>query len=146
MSSTLKPIADQLSSVISRTLNAYRSQLDEPIKVLALDFHPWNRFLALSVLTKSEVAIDPLLDDLAEMAAWKHYNFGANLDDWGVTSLLAEMKTIYDKSKDAQPLFHCCASAMASASVQQAVSKYNLAHNFRVSVANPDDNHEYYTR
>ncbi|QDU75393.1 hypothetical protein Pan97_24250 [Bremerella volcania] len=145
MSSTLESITDELTSIIAKTLNAYHSVPGESIKIVALDFHPWNGFLALAILTESEVATDPLLDDLTEMAAWKHYDFGANLDDWDVNSILTEMKAIYDEIQDAQLLFQCCASAMASASVQQALSRYSLADGFRISVANPDDNVEYFT-
>jgi hypothetical protein len=144
LSSALDSFTDKLSSVIARTLSAFCMELGEPIKTVALDLHPWNGFLALAILTESEVKADELLDDPAEMAAWKHYNFGANLDDWDVDSISTEMKAIYYEIKDAHLLFQSAASAMASESVQQALSGYSLAKGFRISVADPDNNVEYY--
>ena len=145
MSAALESITDELSFIVAKTLNAYHSECSEPIKALALDVHPWNGFIALAALTESEVDADPLLDDIAQMAAWKHYDFGVKLEEWDVNSVGTKMKAIYYEEEDAQLLFQCCASAMAAASVQQAIRKYKLADGFRISVADPDSNEEYYS-
>lgn len=144
MDAKLANIADELSVVIRKTLEAFAAKFDSRVKILACDFHPWNSFLALAILTEAEVEADPLLDDLAEMAAWKYYDFGANLEPWKVDSILASLKAIYDEFKDAEPLFRCCAAAMAAASVQQVVSQFSRSADFRISVASPDDNQEFF--
>ena len=135
----------RLSETIANTLSRFESEIDEPIKILALDFHSWDEFLALAILTQAEFNDDPLLDDPAEMAAWKHYDLGADLAEWDVGSSFGNMKTHYDETKDTETLFRCCATAIASPNVQQVLERYQLADGFRISVANPDDGQEFFT-
>jgi hypothetical protein len=137
----------QMTVLISNTLVSFRNNMEEQVIKLALDFHPWNGFIGIALLTNREVQIDPLLDNVNEMAAWKYYNFGEKIDEWaGMNAVAEQMKLVYEYDMDSDDLFKCCAEAMASSSVQQAVSHYHIAERFTISVAHPDDLREYYVQ
>lgn len=117
--------------------------------MLAVDCHPWNGHLGLALLTSDEVLEDPLLASVDEMAAWKHFNFSDQLAAWSGAAVLAEaMQLRYDSATDkaaaARASLLETAEALVSAVRAGALRPYNLAANFRVSVAHPDSGEEFY--
>lgn len=141
-------MADQLINLITSALTEFGT--DEEMEVFAVDCHPWNGVIVLAFLTHSELKDAPFLSEAAEMAAWKHYDFGAKLASWRTISGIASaMRNAYEDAGDdrrdvANQFFRECASAVASNSVQKALSVFRRTKGFRVSVPHPDSGDEYY--
>ena len=116
--------------------------------MLAVDCHPWDGILELSLLTLKEVQEDKLLFDVEEMAAWTFFQFSKSLSSWEPSIKLAkEMQSSYSNASDKKTLakeaFILCAKAMRSPSVEQALSDLKKSSDFKISVANPDTGEEY---
>ena len=116
--------------------------------MLALDCHPWNGGLYLAILKRSEVVADPELADPAEMAAWELYDCGASLAEWApVADLALQMRADYSSAAEpstvADTYLRACAIALQQQSVARAIRTFELAEQFRCSVAHPDDGREY---
>lgn len=137
---------EAISEILKTALAEVKAFDIESIKIVALDFHPWNGFLAICLLTEEEFREDPLLDDPAEMAAWKHYDISSRTSSWPKVSdsPLADIKSEYEASKDADSLFAQCVDALKSQSVQEALQELPLSESVRYSVAHPDNGHEYF--
>lgn len=147
--SPTEQLAEELAEGIASALTSLRPTIDEHIKILALDFHPWDGSLGLAVLTKEESDSVPKLNDVSRMAEWKHFGTKMDFAKWDINSVLGRMKAIYyeaiEEGQDlTDSLFRCCAVAMSSPSVQQAIDTYKLADGFQISVSHPDDNYEHY--
>jgi hypothetical protein len=133
---------------ISTALAQFKVQTSEQMEQFAVDCHPWNGVIALGFLTTSEVEDSPFLAEAEEMAAWKFYDFASALPG-SSTDLGSRMRKLYeqggdDKSKVAERFFLACAAAVASKSVQDQLSKYNLSQGFKITIPHPDSGKEYY--
>jgi hypothetical protein len=141
----------QLATAIQNALIDFRAQIDDQVEMFAIDCHPWNGVLVLAMLTRSETKSDILLADPAEMAAWKHYDFGANLETWRRgNKLTLQMKADYERAGEsrvsvAESYLRACSDAVASDVVQLALSNFDRAIGFRISVAHPDSGMEFYS-
>ncbi|MBA4191400.1 MAG: hypothetical protein C0467_25755 [Planctomycetaceae bacterium] len=146
----LKTWIGALAQRVATTLSAYRVRVNCAVEVIALDCHPWNGLLELSLLTAEEIARDPALNDAREMAAWEHYNFGSRVIEWRLSDELeAFMRSSYNSAGEyrtavADRFIGACAIACYSELVQQAVARYALTNHFRMSVSHPDDGREIY--
>jgi hypothetical protein len=121
-----------------------------PLVSLAVECHPWNGALGLSLLTDAEAKSDPLLMNPAEMAAWRHYLVSDRLECWcPAVALAREMQTAYEATNDhavvAGTFFSACALAMTKPAVVEAIERLERAPNFRISVAHPDSGEEFYS-
>ncbi len=128
----------------------------EPVVMLAVDCHPWDRTLGLSLLTRAEAAADALLADPAEVAAWRWFDFARDLTAWGPAAALGdEMRAAYeaddsdvassDRPAVAAAFLRACAAALQSAQVGDALARLTRADGFRLSAAHPDDGREFVT-
>lgn len=150
ISSSTSNWIDKLSKAIADALIEFREQIRDQIELFAVDCHPWNGAIVLALLTASETRKDPSLVDSTEMAAWKHYDFGSVLSSWkAVLTLGSDMRTTYNNSEEdralvAEQYLLACAAAVATKSVQEALSKYHLSDTFRIHVRHPDSEMEYY--
>jgi hypothetical protein len=144
--------ARRLAVVIAAAVRELSTRLrGTPVIQLAVDCHPWNGTLGLSVLTAAEVEADPVLNDPSEMAAWRHFNCSAGLAAWQPAGTFGrEMQTAYttaaDRKAAADEFFRACATAVSSPEVGTAVALLDTDSRFRVSVAHPDDGREYCRR
>jgi hypothetical protein len=140
-----------LSAAIARTLDEFRGRLAERVALLAVDCHPGDGTLDLSLLTYREVERNALLSDPAEMAAWEFFHFGGDLASWQPARALAQqMRERYGRAGEcraavAEGYLRACAVALASEVVREAVARYDLADGFRLSVPHPDSDTDFYT-
>ena len=121
---------------------------DDRITLFAVDCHPWHGMLGLAVLTADEAATDPELNDPAEMAAWRHYDFASGLAAGrALIPLGAEMRSAYyeagDRPATAEAYLRACVSAAASPTVAAALDQFKRADGFRLSVTHPDSGREF---
>lgn len=138
----------RLAEAIAGAVREFAPTLDgAAVVLLALDCHPWNGTLGLSALTAAEVEADSLLNDPAEMAAWKHYDFAARLASWQPSAGLgAEMQASYEASERpaiAAAFLSACAAAVLLPSVSAALTSLAQADGFRWSVTHPDSGQEF---
>ena len=151
MNTTIDSWEINLSALVASTLDAYGSQFEDEIELFAVDCHPWNGILVLAILTVAEAESNPELNDTAEMAAWKYYDFASELAEWEPASKLSSsMREAYDRAETdrsvvADQFLRACAAAVRTAVVQEALTKYSLADTFRISVSHPDTGQEYVT-
>jgi hypothetical protein len=139
----------ELTQLISDALGEFRSNAEDEMEIFALDCHPWNGVIALAFLTHLELEDAPFLTEAAEMAAWKYYDFGANLTSWRLVSAVASrMRPVYESSENrydvAREFFQGCAAAVASKPVQDTLATYRLAQGFKITIPHPDNAEEYY--
>jgi hypothetical protein len=137
-----------LADAIAAAVREFAPQLDgEAVAFLAVDCHPWHGSIALAVLTAAEVAMDGLLADPDEMAAWRHHDFTQGLLSWQpVAALGREMRAVYESGERptvADAFLRACAAAVSSPQVVAALVLLERADKFRVSVAHPDDGREF---
>lgn len=115
--------------------------------MLALDCHPWHGSIGIAALTAKEVATDRALDDPAEMAAWRFFDFARDFESWqAATALGQEMKSAYDSGDRpavVEAFLSACAAAMTSNAVGEALEGFTRAPGFRLSVAHPDNGREF---
>lgn len=138
----------RLAEAIAGALREFAPMLNGgAVSLLAVDCHPWNGTLGLSALTAAEAEVDSLLNDPAEMAAWKHYDFAASLASWQpTTGLGAEMQAVYetgDRPAAAASFLSACAAAVYSPAVSAALASLTEADGFRWSVTHPDSGQEF---
>jgi hypothetical protein len=140
----------RLSSAIVAALREFAPSVGaDSLVMLALDCHPWHGRIGISALTSTEVAADETLSDPPEMAAWRFFDFARDFKSWELTTDLVQlMRSAYYSDSDSRPavteaFFVACAAAIRSASVAEALGPFNLAEGFRLSVAHPDNGHEY---
>ncbi len=88
----------RLAELVAATLAEFRGSDYDEMEMFAVDCHPWNGILVLAFLTRSEVLDAPSLSDIAEMAAWRYYDFGAALPTWrgGVSGIESAMRRSYE--------------------------------------------------
>ena len=140
-----------LAGAVAATVAELAFQLrGVPLAMLAVDCHPWHGTLALSVLTASEVAADPVSADPEEMAAWRHFHCSDGKPGWATAAELGrEMGAAYSASpvrgETAVAFLKACATAMASSEVSSAIEAFDRDPHFRVSVAHPDNGREFYS-
>lgn len=141
----------RLAELVAATLAEFRGSDYDEMEMFAVDCHPWNGILVLAFLTRSEVLDAPSLSDIAEMAAWRYYDFGAALPTWrgGVSGIESAMRRSYEsvagnRADIATRFFLECATAVASKPVQDALSGFRLSPQFKVSVQHPDTGEEFY--
>jgi hypothetical protein len=150
MSLEFRQWQSDLTEVVSTALREFRGAADDEMEMFAVDCHPWNGVVVLAFLTRSESRDAPYLSEAAEMAAWKYYDFGANLACWqSALSLASKMRSAYEEARDnrssvAEQFLQQCAAAVASKAVQDALSTYRLAKGFKITVPHPDKGEEYY--
>jgi len=138
-------IAEQLAVVIGNTLTRFRSELNEPISIVALDFHPWHGRMALAVLTESELARESRLVDANMVSSWNHYDIGAGYAEWQPAQKMATaMESLYVQTQDANILFQCCASALGARPAVKAALRSAVADDFQMRVVNADDQRDYF--
>jgi hypothetical protein len=138
----------RLVSAIAAALREFAPKVGaEPLAMLALDCHPWHGSIGIAALTAKEVAADKALDDPAEMAAWRFFDFACDFDSWRVAGVLAqEMKSAYysgDRPAVVEAFFSACAAAITSDAVGGALESFTRVDGFRLSVAHPDNGREY---
>ena len=140
-----------LAKLVANSLTEYRSQANDAMELFAVDCAPWNGVIALAFLTMPELKAAPFLSEVAEMAAWKAYDFGAGLGSWQPLAfdLGSRMRAEYESAGErrsvvAGQFLRTCAVAVASEMVQAAFSTYRLGENFRITIRHPDTDEEYY--
>ena len=121
---------------------------DDRVALFAVDCHPWHGMLGLAVLTADEAGTDPELNNPAEMAAWRHYDFASGLAaGCAFIPLGAEMRSAYyeagDRPGTAVAYLRACAAAAAGPTVAAALDLFKRADGFRLSVAHPDSGREF---
>ncbi|MEZ6142795.1 MAG: hypothetical protein R3B84_19710 [Zavarzinella sp.] len=118
----------------------------EPLAMLALDCHPWHGNIGIAALTAKEVA-DKAINDPAEMAAWRFFDFARDFGSWQVATVLGqEMKSAYysgERPAVVKAFFSACAIAITSSVVAEAIAGFVRVDGFRLSVAHPDDGREF---
>jgi hypothetical protein len=150
MSLTFEKYRSDLTMLISTALGEFRAGFDDELEMFAVDCHPWNGVIALAFLTRVELIDAPFLADVAEMAAWKYYDFGADLPCWhSAADIGSKMRTEYEGAGDnrstvATQFFQACARAVASNQVQDALLRYRLSEKFKITIPHPDADEEYY--
>jgi hypothetical protein len=137
-----------LADAIAAAVREFAPKLrGEAVALLAVDCHPWHGSIALAILTVAEVAADGLLADPAEMAAWRHYDFARGLSSWQpVAGLGQEMQAAYeagDRPAVGEAFLRACAAAVSSPQVAASLELLERSGDFRISVAHPDDGHEF---
>jgi hypothetical protein len=138
----------RLVSAIAAALREFAPQVAaERLAILALYCHPWHGSIGIAALTAKEVTSDKALDDPAEMAAWRFFDFARDFDSWQVTTVLAqEMKSAYysrDRPEVVEAFFRACAAAITSDAVAEALEGFTRVDGFRLSVAHPDNGREF---
>lgn len=138
----------RLASAIAGALREFAPQVGaEPLAMLALDCHPWHGSIGIAALTVKEIAADRALDDPAEMAAWRFFDFARDFDSWQVASELGqEMKSAYDSGDRpvvVEAFFRACAAAIKSNAVAKGLEGFIRIDGFRLSVAHPDNGREF---
>ncbi len=138
----------RLALAIAGALREFASHVGtEPLAMLALDCHPWHGSIGIAVLTAKEVAADRALDNPAEMAAWRFFDFASEFDSWhAATALGQEMKAAYysgDRPAVVEAFFSACAAAITSDAVAVALEGFIRVDDFRLSAAHPDDRREF---
>jgi hypothetical protein len=121
------------------------------MEMFALDCAPWNGMIGLAFLTRSELKDAPFLADVAEMAAWKYFDFSADLPSWQpAIGVASRMRPCYEAAEEAnrqdvvRQFCRRCAEAVASEPVQDMLARYRLARDFKITVQHPDTAEEFY--
>jgi hypothetical protein len=141
----------RLAATVAATIREFAPRLGGiPVKMLAVDCHPWNGFVGLAVLTADEAIKDGTLADPSEMAAW-HYGFSEGLASWRPAAPLGSlMRAAYEAADDrravAEAFLRACAVAMTSPDVAAALESLVRVGDFRISVAHPDDGREFFSQ
>src|SRR5438105_3553692 len=93
-----KKWVEGLSACVADALAEFRTTIKDKIAIFALDCHPWNGVLTLAILTTRELAEAPSLESIAEMAAWRFYDFCAGSKSWksNIPLLSAQMRQSYE--------------------------------------------------
>jgi hypothetical protein len=149
MTLALEQCRSDLTKLITTALGEFRA-VDDEMEMFAVDCHPWNGVIVLAFLTHAELQDASFLAEAAEMAAWKYYDFGAELACWrSAPELGSRMRTAYeeagnDRSTVVTQFLQACAEAVASKQVQDVLSTYRLAEKFRITISHPDTGEEYY--
>jgi hypothetical protein len=138
----------RLASAIAGALREFASQVGtESLAMLALDCHPWHGSIGIAALTANEVVADCALNDPAEMAAWRFFDFARDFDSWQVAAVLGqEMKLAYysgDRPAVVEAFFGASAAAIESNAVAEELEGFTRVDGFRLSVAHPDNGREF---
>ncbi len=146
MSIWVKELAIAISAVLAERQEEFSLQ---PLRMIAIDCHPWSGHLSFGVLTQQEIDSSPILANPDEMAAWTYFEFPSDSVSWHSTKTLAEqMKQAYFRADTpktiAEHYFNECAKALRTTIVQQAIDHYPRGKDFRLSVAHPDTGQEFY--
>jgi hypothetical protein len=150
MITAVEEYQSDLTMLISTALCEFRPGIDDEMEIFAIDCHPWNGVIVLAFLTHAELNDAPFLAEVSEMAAWKYYDFGADLPCWhSAPDTGLRMRTAYDEAGDNRSavvpqFFQACAKAVASKQVQDVLLTYRLAEKFRITIPHPDTGEEYY--
>jgi hypothetical protein len=140
-----------LAATVAAAIREFAPRLGGiPVKMLAVDCHPWHGSIELAVLTADETTRDGMLADPSEMASWRHYRFSEGLASWRPAAPLGcLMRAAYEAANDrravAEAFLRACAVAMTSPEVAAAVESLVRAGDFRISVAHPDDGREFFS-
>ena len=138
-----------LTTLISTALGQFRTGINDEMEMFAVDCHPWNGVIVLAFLTRAELNDAPFLAEVAEMAAWKYYDFGADLPCWHSSSEIgSRMRTEYEeaganRSTVATQFFRVRAQVVASKPVQDVLFTYRLTDKFKITIPHPDTDEEY---
>ena len=139
----------RLSAAIAATVREFASGLrDMPVALLAVDCHPWHGSVGLSVLTAEEADADALLNDPAEMAAWRHHDFSAGFASWQSAVLLGRsMQAAYEGGRRSAGDGRCLLRGLCRRSRQPGGRRgrgvAGAGERLPVSVAHPDDGREF---
>jgi hypothetical protein len=138
----------RLASAIAGALREFTQHVGaEPLVMLALDCHPWHGSIGIAALTANEATADKALNDPAEMAAWRFFDFARDFDSWQVATVLGQqMKSAYysgDRPAVVEAFFSACAAAITSNVVGEAIESFIRLDGFRFSVAHPDNGREF---
>jgi hypothetical protein len=150
MSIAFEKYGSDLTMLISTALSEFKAGIDDEMEMFAVDCHPWNGVIVLAFLTHVELNDAPFLAEVAEMAAWKYYDFGADLPcRHSACEIGSRMRTEYEEAGEhrstvATQFFEICAKAVASKQVQDALFTYHLAEKFKITISHPDTGEEYY--
>jgi len=146
--------ADLVSELVI-ALTALRSSIGEiELAAFAIDCHPWHGSIYLAALTSEEARTEPTLDCLEEMAQWGLYDFaseprGHSPEMIRLGRVMQEQWTSSGESTEllaeaAEAFLVACARAAGHPSVSRAVAAFSRAESFRINVAHPDSNREFY--
>jgi hypothetical protein len=150
MTTAIEQYRHDLTTLVSTALREFRAGIDDEMEIFAMDCHPWNGVIVLAFLTHVEVNDAPFLAEVVEMAAWKYYDFGADLPCWhSALDIGSRMRTEYEeagvkRSAVATEFFQACAQAVASKQVQDVLFTYQLTEKFKITIPHPDTGEEYY--
>ncbi len=140
-----------LAAALAGTLRELSSTVGaQPVLRIAIDCHPWHGSLHLSVLSKQAADDDPLLLEPEEMDGWDHSDCARELPTWtqACERLGAQLQAAYQQAEDpstaARIALRDCAAACDDQRVQEALSSWQLATDFRFTVTHPDDDEELY--
>ncbi|HEY9692851.1 MAG TPA: hypothetical protein V6D15_11630 [Oculatellaceae cyanobacterium] len=142
---------NKLEEIIGRELRERADDFSgELISAPAIDCHPWHGSIDLCFLTPQ--------DSMGKwhLADWKYFQFtdpnasGGWEETQGLGLLMREEWEACFRDGDsecegaqaeliADKFFTCCAAALKSAGVQQALTYYKLTNDFEVWVGSPDD-------
>jgi hypothetical protein len=144
----------RLATTIAGAVRYFATQRLQGKRVVVFDIgcFPWHGSIELSVLTSEELDGDSHLLEPSELASWSHYNFGAGLASWPIEKILGpQMSEAYylsadgDKKAIAELFLQACAAAADSPQVRTAIELFERDPKFKIRVAHPDNNREFYT-
>lgn len=139
-----------LSDLMARALEKFREETDDEMQIFAVDCHPWHGAVVLAFLTHTEFKEDPAMASLGEMATWKYYDFASGLSAWKAAAEIgAIMRKEYEntqakKGEVSIEFLQMCAQAIHSHRVNEALRRFEVAENFKITVPHPDTDDEYY--
>lgn len=128
----IEKIEDMLEHKLSQLASKYEAK---ELRVLDIGVFPWHGMIELSLLFEGDNA------ELDDVAAWPYYNC-SNINEGGwdeAKELSLQMNNIWEKERDATPIFLDFASAALSEKVTSAVQKFRLSEDFIIQLLDPDD-------
>lgn len=142
---------ESVVEALSNSILGLREKLEEErFCMLAVDCHPWDGILEISLLTEVEKDKDLLLYDVDEMAAWKYFQVSRESSERvGLDAISKSIKTLYSGSMDkvgcVDFIFDTIAKAVGSDNFEATLRSVLGSDVIKISVANPDNGKEYFS-
>ena len=142
---------ESVVEALSNSILGLREKLEEErFCMLAVDCHPWDGILEISLLTEVEKDKDLLLYDVDEMAAWKYFQVSRESSERvGLDAISKSIKTLYSGSMDkvgsVDFIFDTIAKAVGSDNFEATLRSVLGSDGIKISVANPDNGKEYFS-
>ena len=142
-----RALEGELSRVLAAALAELRpSFATTPIRAVAIDFHPWDPVLEISILTVAEWSADPLLLDEREQAAWSGFHAtdpkhgGSGLSAHPVTRALHDRYRSHAGDRAARAsLFALAHAALSSDVVQRELARWSTHAELALYASDPDE-------